>query len=208
MPGLRPVLATLLLAVGAALVIASTALAKGQDVTATLDAALPVDAQPGEQLEIGWTLTVNEDGGSVRPFIAERIFVRLLPASGDPIEFPARRDRVGHYLATITVPDGGIGAVEIGLAGTVCTADGQCARGDEMFTLADPPAFAADEAGAAPPPAGQAAADVDTQPSTAPGASLLPLALAVGAAALGAGLIARRGALSSSRPRPHRGLGR
>jgi hypothetical protein len=188
-------LAATLLGVTAALAVASNALAKGEHVLATLDAPMPADAQPGDEVELGWSLTVSEADGSVVSFIAEGIFVRLLPASGDPVEFPARRERAGHYVATITVPKGGIAAIEIGLAGTTCTADGQCHRGDEMFTIAGTAIGAGTGAEVAPPPAGQAGTDTDAQasPEPAPASSMLALVLAAAVAAVGAGLIARRG---------------
>jgi len=45
--------------------------------------------------------------GSRIPFNAEGVFVRVLPASGDPVEVVGRQDRLGHYVATVTVPTGG-----------------------------------------------------------------------------------------------------
>jgi hypothetical protein len=186
---LRPLAATFL-AAATVLMAASTVLAKGEDAIVTLDAPWPGDAQPGTELEIGWAVGIAQDDGSVAPFSAEGIFVRLLPASGDPVEFAASQDRIGHYVASITVPNGGIGGFEIGLQGTACTADEECRRADELFTIADMAVGARNEAEVAPPAPGQAGAGAP--PATSLGTSLLPLVLAVVAVVLGAGLIARR----------------
>jgi hypothetical protein len=185
----RPIAAALL-AAATALTAASTVLAKGEDAIVTLDAPWPGDAPPGTELEIGWTVAIAQDDGSVTPFSAEGFFVRLLPESGDPVEYAASQDRTGHYLANITVPNGGIGELEIGLRGTACTADGGCQRADELFTIADTAVGAGDEARIAPQLPDQAG--TGAPPATSPGTSLLPLVLAAASVALGAGLIARR----------------
>jgi len=134
---LRPIAAALL-ALGLVLSATATALAKGEDTFVTLDAPLPVDATPGSTVEIGWTLDIATGDDSTVPFNAEGVYVRLTPASGAPLEVVARQDRVGHYLASVTVPAGGLGSVVFGLRGEACDADGRCERADEYFTVADP----------------------------------------------------------------------
>ena len=187
---LRPIAATLL-AAATALISASATFAKGEDAVVTLDSALPPDAMPGTVLEVGWIVTIALDYGSVEPFNAEGIFIRLRPAAGEPVEFGASQDRAGHYVATVTVPKGGFGTIEVGLRGTACTAGGQCQRADELFAIAGTAVGAGSGADVALLPLGQAAG-IESAALAAPGTSLLPLVLAVAGVALGAGLIARR----------------
>lgn len=131
----RPIVATLL-ALGLALSAIGIVLAKGEAATLTLDDPLPVDAPPGSEIEIAWTLGVMDGEGTTRPFSAEGVYVRLTPASGTPVEVVARQDRTGHYVASVTVPPGGLGAVVIGLQGTACLANAECSRADEIFMTA------------------------------------------------------------------------
>ncbi|MEX1170230.1 MAG: hypothetical protein WEE50_08835 [Chloroflexota bacterium] len=180
----------MLLAAAAALSAVTPALAKSEDAVVMLDAALPGDAQPGTEVEIGWTVAIAEDDGSMQPFSAEGVFVRLLPSSGEPVEFAARQDRAGHYVATITVPNGGVGEIEIGLRGTACTTDGQCQRADEMFNLAENVAGAGIGAEAAPLPAGGETTGISPDPTAAPAITpFLPLVLTVAAVAVVAAMV-------------------
>jgi hypothetical protein len=118
------------------LVAAPTALAKSE-VTARLDTSPPRGAEPGETIRLAWSLVFPDEQGREQPFNAEGIFVRLLSASGgEPrVGFAspgAHPD--GRYTAEIKVPEGGIGQVEVGLAGTSCSPDG-CERSDLMFPV-------------------------------------------------------------------------
>jgi hypothetical protein len=65
------------------------------------------------------------------------VFIRLTSVDGSE-EFEAsgteRPSGSGHYVATITLPLGGVGLVEIGLRGESCV-DGECTRSDVMFVL-------------------------------------------------------------------------
>jgi hypothetical protein len=172
------------------LVAAPTALAKSE-VTARLDTSPPRGAEPGETIRLAWSLVLPDEEGRERPFNAEGIFVRLLSASGaaptvayaSPGAHPD-----GRYTAEIAVPEGGIGRVEIGLAGTSCTPDG-CRRSDMMFPV--------DESTAA------AAASV-VPPAEESSRAWLPLAstLAAAAAVLAAWLVARRRPVRGNSWRP------
>ena len=121
----RPIVVTLL-ALGMAVSAAGSVLAKGEAAQLTLDEPLPIDAPPGSEVEIAWTLGVMVGDGTTQPFSAQGVFVRLTPASGPPVEVVARQDRSGHYIASVTVPPGGLGAVAIGLQGTACLENGEC----------------------------------------------------------------------------------
>jgi hypothetical protein len=103
------------------------------ELQAWLDEPLPSDAEPGTQLRIGallWDRVHNTTAG------ASPTFVRLYPASGDgaPVEAAASPDWPGHVVATLMVPDGGPGRVEVRLRGTACTQDG-CEVSDALFDL-------------------------------------------------------------------------
>ena len=84
---------------------------------ATLRTPLLIDAPAGAHLRVAWTLTYLDENGRRRPFGAGGVFVRLRSASGAGAEtgFASARSVAGRYAATVVVPKGGIGDVEIGL---------------------------------------------------------------------------------------------
>jgi hypothetical protein len=186
---LRPFAATLL-ALGLVLSAAAAALAKGEDAAVTLDSPLPVEAEPGSGIEIGWSLDIAQDDGSTLPFNAEGIYVRVTPAAGAPIDVVALQDRVGHYVATVTVPAGGLGDVVFGLRGEACYSDGRCERADTFFTVAGVTGQAVTDPAAAPP-VGQPPVTTEAPGTDALDVTWLPvLALAV-LGALGVALAVR-----------------
>ena len=131
----------------------------------TLDSSLPSDPDPGSEIIVGWTVQVAGQGGQLEPFNAEAMFVRLVPASGEPIEVVGRQDPPGHYVATVTVPAGGIRDVVFGLRGESCSG-GTCQPSDILFAVDDSvvPVFAPAGAQAASEPNAPAAPD-GTAPS-------------------------------------------
>jgi hypothetical protein len=103
-----------LAAAAAALVAALPALGK-EGVKATLLTRIPLDAPAGTRLDVAWTLTYP-DHGRRRPFGAGGVFIRLRSAAGASAGTGfAGGD--GTYRATVVVPKGGIGDVQIGLQG-------------------------------------------------------------------------------------------
>lgn len=109
----------ILLAAIAAGLVATPAVAKG-DVEATLNTQIPPNASPGEQLRVAWTLTYLDEHGDRQPFGAGGVFIWLFSASGGrPTIGFAERDggRTGFFVATVPVPEGGIGGIQIGLQG-------------------------------------------------------------------------------------------
>jgi hypothetical protein len=98
----------------AALVAAPSAVAK-EGVKATLKTAIPLGAEPGTKVDVAWTLWFV-DHGRRQPFGAGDVFVRLVSAIGDRPQ-TAYTNGPGSYAATVTVPKGGIGDVQIGLRG-------------------------------------------------------------------------------------------
>jgi len=85
-------------------------------VKATLTGPVDLTARPGTRIRIAWTFDHRFGGGG--------IFVRLVSASGGPAEIAAAHGAPGHYAAVVRVPDGGIGAIQIGIEGTTSGANG------------------------------------------------------------------------------------
>jgi hypothetical protein len=110
------------------------------EIQAWLDAPVPADAAPGTEVTVGamiWDPIPKEfvfGGGT---------FMRLYPATGDgpASEVSAKSDFQGHVVGTLTVPDGGVGDLVIGITGSSCTPE-KCSRFDSFF----------DMAGVGPPP--------------------------------------------------------
>src|SRR5205823_3295211 len=108
-------LAAALLAGALALFVAAVPASAKEGVKATLTTQIPLTAKLGTQLHVAWTLSFLENG-QPRPFGAGGVFVRLLSASGAPAETAYVNGR-GEFEATVAVPKGGIGDVQIGLRG-------------------------------------------------------------------------------------------
>jgi hypothetical protein len=111
------------------------------EIQAWLDGPLPTDAEPGSTIDVGATLW--DPAGPEIPQMGATIFVRLVPpaGAGDPVRATAIRDWLGHYVAHLAVPPGGIDRVEIGIEGTMCEND-VCRPDDWLFEVP----------GAGPPP--------------------------------------------------------
>jgi hypothetical protein len=109
-------LTTAVVAVAIAALVAPLVAAGKEGVTATLATAVPRDAAPGTALEVGWTLTFDE-GGVRRPFRGAGVFVRLVSPSGAASRTAFAQEYEPPYTAAVTVPPGGIGAIEIGVRG-------------------------------------------------------------------------------------------
>ena len=120
-----------------ALAVVAPAAAK-EGALAELDAGIPRDAEPGSQLEVGWRAW-TPDGSTEHPLMGSPLFIRLTSADGsERVEVSGREDPAGsgHYLATVTIPQGGVSLVEIGLRGESC-ANGSCSRSDMILELPD-----------------------------------------------------------------------
>jgi len=145
-----------LVAVLAATAVGLTAAPAGakEDVGATLTTPIPLDAAPGDEITVAWTLESVDDKGKRHPFGASGIYVRLFSAAGgDPTVGPATGGD-GRYEAAVVVPEGGIGGVQIGLQGWVSDPTGTY-RSDAFFPITNnplPPVTDTTPA-AAPPPA-------------------------------------------------------
>jgi hypothetical protein len=155
-------------------VLVGTTVAK-DNAQAELDAAIPRDAGPGTELDVAFRAWVP-DGGKDWPFSGLAVFIRLTSPDGKAsTEAAAHQDRSvpGRYTATVVIPDGGVGLVEVGMFGESCVNE-VCTRSDLMFALPEeqrvPRAFAAP---VAPPERPAPAAAV--QP---PAAAVQPTAVA------------------------------
>jgi hypothetical protein len=109
-------------AAAVSLVVGTGSVALGKEgVKARLTTPLPLDASPGETVAVAWTLSDVDEQGVQRPFNAIGVFVRLHSAAGGAATMAfatADAHPLGRYDARVTVPNGGIGGVEIGLRGT------------------------------------------------------------------------------------------
>jgi hypothetical protein len=109
-------------AAAGSLVVGAGSVALGKEgVKARLTTPLPLGASPGQTITVAWTLSEVDEQGVRRPFNAIGVFVRLHSAAGGAATMAfatADAHPLGHYDAQVTVPNGGIGGVEIGLRGT------------------------------------------------------------------------------------------
>jgi hypothetical protein len=105
---------------------------------ATLTSPFPADAKPGSTITVSWKVA-NRAGDA---FNASSMFFRLRGPSGEASEgFAGTAAHTnGDYAARVTVPKGGVAAVEVGVAGTATTASGS-RRSDYLFPLTNPPAL-------------------------------------------------------------------
>jgi hypothetical protein len=117
--------------------IAALPAAGKEGVEATLLTSVPRDAAPGERLRVEWTLTYLHEDGKRKPFGAGGVFVRLRSASGAAAKegFDSGRAHPrGEYAATVVIPEGGVGKIEIGLRGWA-TGPGRTRRADVLFPI-------------------------------------------------------------------------
>ena len=184
---------------GTALLLSFAGVAAAKEgAEASLDAPIALGAEPGSEIEVGWSAGWPDGAGGLDPIVGSPVFIRLTSVDGsEKVEASGteRPSGSGHYLATITVPRGGVGLVEIGLRGESCV-NGECTRSDIPFVLSDADRLPQLGAPRAPAPKPQAPAPVEpanAQPLPATPATPMergdgvPLALAATAlAGLGA----------------------
>ncbi len=103
------------LAVACAIVLALAAPAAAKEgIVAKVQVPIPRAAEPGSHVTMVWTLTFVESG-TVRPFGAEEVFMRLFGRHGSRSR-RAYATRLGGslYRATARVPPGGVHRVVVG----------------------------------------------------------------------------------------------
>ena len=96
------------------------------------DEPLPPDIPAGRSVAIGFTIW---DRAAQAMSQLNQVEVRVHPAAGKaaPTQAHARSDWPGHLGATITIPKGGLGVIDVGLLGQVCRDDGSCT--DEFLAM-------------------------------------------------------------------------
>ena len=106
-------------------------------MNATLLSRVPLDARPGSRLRVAWTLT--EDGVHAAGAPDDRrYYVRLLSATGAPSTHAYGEARYRRFVATVRVPRGGIGDIEIRLRGWQMTPGGG-RRADALIPITNDP---------------------------------------------------------------------
>jgi hypothetical protein len=115
----RLVFAAFVLAAAVGLTTATLAPAK-EGAQARLTTALTLAAKPDTTMRVAWTVEFP-DGDHRRPFNAFGMFVRLLSRTGAPAKTALASGAAhpdGRYAAEVSVPEGGIGGIRMGLRGT------------------------------------------------------------------------------------------
>ena len=140
---------------GTALLLSVAGLTAAKEgAVASLDAPISPGTEPGTEIEVGWSAGWPDGAGGLDPIIGSPVFIRLTSADGSATVEASGTERPsgsGHYVATIRLPRGGVGLVEIGLRGESCV-NGECTRSDLMFALADEQAHPQRAAPIAPAP--------------------------------------------------------
>ena len=127
-----------LLGLTALVLAAAPPAAAKEGVEATLKTIIPLDAPAGARIPIAWTLAATDEQGKPQPFDAGGIFMRVVSASGVPGEAVYASGGRGNYAATVVMPKGGIGDVQIGLVGWRSDENGT-RRADAMFPITNDP---------------------------------------------------------------------
>ena len=91
----------------------------------------------GSLVDVGFTVSSPYDPAA--PFLGVPVFIRLQPLApgaeateGTGVESSPGS---GHYVAQVTIPAGGIAAVEAGLRNETCTAGRGCSRTDYLLSI-------------------------------------------------------------------------
>jgi hypothetical protein len=132
---------SVLLGIALAGLVAATPVAAKEGVRATIHTAVPLDAPAGTKLSVGWSLWSPDGHGHRRLFSANGVFVRLLSKAGSAARTgfaPSGSYTGAEYSAVVTVPDGGIRDVQIGLRGFTSGANGTH-NADVLFPITNDP---------------------------------------------------------------------
>jgi len=183
----------------------ATGVAAKDGALASLETPIPPDADPGTEVDVAWRAWMP-DAGTDWPFSGSPVFIRLISADGGRSTETMGRESPGgsgRYEATIAIPAGGVGRVEVGLFGESCV-NGTCTRSDLLFDLPEsqrvPQAaaarpLAAHGTPAAPAPGRALTTDATTDATRADPLANLPIAVAI----IGAGVLLLVGAIGLNR---------
>lgn len=119
-------------------------------IEAWLDDDITPDAAPGSTIDVGITFW---DTAAHTYAAVGGVYALLYPAEGDgaPAVGAAVSDFRGHIVTEFVVPDGGPGAVEVGVQGRFCTDEGTCTDENLPYTIV----------GSGPPPEADPATLID-----------------------------------------------
>jgi hypothetical protein len=124
-------------ATAAVLALALAVPAAGKSGTvATLLGAPNLDARPGTQIRIAWRMSMA--GAQSARGDDERVYVRLLSATGARSTHAYGAARHRTFIAKVRIPRGGVGDIEIRLKGWQITPGGT-RRADMLIPIANDP---------------------------------------------------------------------
>ena len=155
-----------LLAVAAVLALAVSPVAAKEGAIAKLETFVHRDAEPGSTIKVGWSTFMLTAGGE-HPIHSTVETMRLAGPGGDSteaigIETPADS---GHYLVSMTVPEGGIEQIQLSVRGDACIDTVGCDRVDYAFPLTDDALVSGTPVGIAKPAASVSPVTLDVAPS-------------------------------------------
>lgn len=130
---------TLLVPFILAIVFSAPSASAKEGMKATVHTPIQASADAGTEIHVMWSLADEESG---RPFSACEVFIRLIGPTGESKEAFAERGlgaSKGKYDATPVVTVGGIGRIEIGVAGTMTDREGNSQRSDWLMPLTNDP---------------------------------------------------------------------
>jgi hypothetical protein len=98
----------------------------GPQIEIWQDQPLPPDVPVGRTLDVGFTAW-DATGKTLGRVNGAQVRIHPKTGKAKPIEAFSRSDWPGHLVAPITIPDGGLGTIEIGFTGRECHDDtGTC----------------------------------------------------------------------------------
>jgi hypothetical protein len=119
-------------------VVAAPGASAKNGVKATLTTMVPLDAPAGTRVTVAWRLGYVDENGRRHPFDAGGVFARIVAPSGAPAVKAYASGARGEYRATVAVPKGGIGDIEIGLVSWTSGASGT-RQVDSPFPITNDP---------------------------------------------------------------------
>src|SRR5215210_2102509 len=104
-------------------------------ILAWLDRSIPTDAATGTSIAVGVLLW--DDRAAMIPDMGGTIQVRVHASDPNvgPVTVGGRSDWRGHFTATIVIPDGGVGSIDVFSPGTICEND-VCRPDEWLFPIA------------------------------------------------------------------------
>jgi hypothetical protein len=92
------------------------------------DAPIPPDVRRGQTIDVGFTIW-NVADRTLSRVNSATVLVHAKTGKAAPTPATTRPDWPGHVIASVTVPAGGLGTIDVGIDGQVCGDDGTCVLG-------------------------------------------------------------------------------